>query len=139
MEHAFLKPESIARVRAEMEEAGIFEADLDERFILGSGSGGQKVNKTSSAVQLIHRPTNTVVKTQATRSREVNRWIARRKLVEMFRAKVLGEETKRQREEAKVRRQKQRRSRRQKAKILDGKRRHGDIKKNRKSVSPDAE
>lgn len=134
MEHPFLKPESIERIKRQMEEVGIHEDDLDERFILGSGSGGQKVNKTSSAVQLIHAPTNTIVKTQATRSREVNRWIARRKLVEALLAKVAGEKTQRQREEAKIRRQKQRRSRKQKAKMLADKRHHAGVKANRKPV-----
>jgi len=135
MEHPYLKTESLARIRGEMDEAGIFEDDLDERFILGSGSGGQKVNKTSSAVQLIHRPTNTIVKTQATRSREINRWLARRKLVETILEKIHGEESKRKQEEAKIRRQKKRRSRKQKAKVLADKRHNAGIKANRKAVS----
>jgi len=134
MEHPYLKTESTARIREEMDEAGIFEDDLDERFILGSGSGGQKVNKTSSAVQLIHAPTNTVVKVQTTRSREVNRWLARRKLVETILAKVRGEAAERKKEEAKIRRQKKRRSRKQKAKILADKRHHAGVKEKRRRV-----
>ena len=135
MSNPYLNSETIAEIQRQMDEAGIFEDDLDERFILGSGSGGQKVNKTSSAVQLIHRPTSTIVKTQATRSREINRWLARRKLVETILEKIHGEESKRKQEEAKIRRQKKRRSRKQKAKILADKRHNAGIKANRKAVS----
>ena len=127
-------PETIARIQGQMHEAGIFEEDLDERFILGSGSGGQKINKTSSAVQLIHLPTHTVVREQSTRSREANRWFARRKLAEALLEKTHGEESKRKQEEAKIRRQKQRRSRRQKAKILADKRHNATVKSNRAPV-----
>ncbi|KAI1432636.1 RF-1 domain-containing protein [Xylaria sp. CBS 124048] len=53
------------------------EDEIKESFLKGSGPGGQKINKTSSAVQLIHKPTGVVVKCQATRSRSQNRAIAR--------------------------------------------------------------
>ncbi|KHJ36305.1 putative peptidyl-trna hydrolase domain-containing protein [Erysiphe necator] len=56
------------------------EKEFSEAFLKGSGPGGQKINKTSSAVQLIHKPTGIVVKVQETRSREQNRKIAREKL-----------------------------------------------------------
>ncbi|KAL2162649.1 hypothetical protein VTH06DRAFT_6485 [Thermothelomyces fergusii] len=56
------------------------ESEIEEAFIKGSGPGGQKINKTSSAVQLKHLPTGIVVKCQATRSREQNRKIAREQL-----------------------------------------------------------
>lgn len=58
------------------------EADIDEKFLHGSGPGGQKINKTSSAVQLKHLPSGVVVKCQETRSRTQNRKIARRLLSE---------------------------------------------------------
>ncbi|KAF1827505.1 uncharacterized protein K489DRAFT_302942, partial [Dissoconium aciculare CBS 342.82] len=58
------------------------ESDLDESFLKGSGPGGQKINKTSSAVQLKHLPTGIVVKCQETRSRDQNRKLARRILAE---------------------------------------------------------
>ena len=60
----------------------IKEEDIEEAFLKGSGPGGQKINKTSSAVQLKHLPTGTVVKSQATRSRSQNRSIARRLLAD---------------------------------------------------------
>ena len=65
---------------ARMERLGIFEKDLIEKFILGSGSGGQKINKTSSCVYLKHLPTGIEVKCQGTRSRDLNRLYARREL-----------------------------------------------------------
>lgn len=58
------------------------ESDIEESFLKGSGPGGQKINKTSSAVQLKHLPTGIVVKNQETRSREQNRKNARRLLGE---------------------------------------------------------
>ncbi|KAG8692731.1 hypothetical protein FRC09_010995 [Ceratobasidium sp. 395] len=58
------------------------DEDLDETFVRGSGPGGQAINKTSSSVSLIHRPTGIRVQCQATRSREDNRRIARKILLE---------------------------------------------------------
>lgn len=58
------------------------EEDLEETFVRGSGPGGQAINKTSSSVSLIHRPTGIRVQCQATRSREDNRRIARKILLE---------------------------------------------------------
>jgi protein subunit release factor B len=126
--------ETLDQIQRLMREAGVYEEDLDERFILGSGAGGQKVNKTSSAVQLLHLPSRTVVREQSTRSRETNRWLARRKLAETLLEKIQGEESKRKKEEAKIRHQKKRRSRRQKAKILADKRHNAAVKSNRAAV-----
>jgi len=56
------------------------EADLVEKFVRGSGSGGQKINKTSSCVQLTHTPTGLSVSVQASRSQSRNRVLARRAL-----------------------------------------------------------
>ncbi|KAG8763064.1 hypothetical protein FRC11_006258 [Ceratobasidium sp. 423] len=58
------------------------EEDLEEMFVRGSGPGGQAINKTSSSVSLIHRPTGIRVQCQATRSREQNRKIARKIMLE---------------------------------------------------------
>ncbi|KFY74141.1 hypothetical protein V499_05819 [Pseudogymnoascus sp. VKM F-103] len=62
--------------------APIPEEEFTEAFLCGSGPGGQKINKTSSAVQLKHLPTGIVLKVQATRSRSQNRKIARAMLAE---------------------------------------------------------
>ncbi|ORY71610.1 RF-1 domain-containing protein [Pseudomassariella vexata] len=58
------------------------ETEIDESFLKGSGPGGQKINKTNSAVQLIHRPSGLVIKCQETRSRSQNRKIARQLLAD---------------------------------------------------------
>ncbi|KAL2039174.1 hypothetical protein N7G274_008223 [Stereocaulon virgatum] len=71
----------------------IREEDIEEAFLKGSGPGGQKINKTSSAVQLKHIPTGTVIKSQATRSRSQNRKIARRILAEKIEEAEKGPES----------------------------------------------
>ncbi|KAI9742003.1 MAG: hypothetical protein M1834_000392 [Cirrosporium novae-zelandiae] len=71
----------------------IDESDITEAFLKGSGPGGQKINKTSSAVQLKHLPTGIVIKSQATRSRTQNRKIARRILAEKVEQMEKGEES----------------------------------------------
>lgn len=134
MEHPYLKTETIAQIRDRMHAAGVREEDLEERFVLGSGAGGQKINKTSSAVSLRHAPSGLVVKVQSSRSREVNRWMARRAIAERLLAKVAGILTARQQEAEKVRRQKRRKSRRQRARMLADKHHHGAKKAGRARV-----
>ena len=99
-----------------MAALGIRHEDLEERFVLGSGKGGQKVNKTHSAVYLKHLPTGIEVKCQQERSRELNRFFARRLLVEKMKAH-LGQTTKASLTQDKVRKQKARRARRHKPKL----------------------
>ncbi|KAB8242756.1 peptidyl-tRNA hydrolase domain protein [Aspergillus flavus] len=60
----------------------LHDADLTISYLKGTGPGGQKINKTNSAVQLIHKPTGLVVKSQATRSRSQNEKIARQLLAD---------------------------------------------------------
>ncbi|KAK7512582.1 peptidyl-tRNA hydrolase domain-containing protein [Phyllosticta citriasiana] len=71
----------------------INEDDIEEKFLKGSGPGGQKINKTSSAVQLKHLPTGMVVKFQGTRSREQNRKTARKMLSERLEEMELGDQS----------------------------------------------
>jgi protein subunit release factor B len=117
-----------------MEELEIYEEDLIEKFILGSGSGGQKINKTSSCVYLKHIPTGIEIKCQQDRSREMNRFFARRDLCEKIAAKIHGEKTKKEREIQKIRQQKKRRSRKVKQKVLEEKRKHSEVKSLRHKV-----
>jgi len=130
-----MSPETIEKIKARMALASVFEEDLEETFILGSGSGGQKVNKTSSTVRLYHAPSGMTVKCGESRSREMNRWFARRDLAEKILEKVNAALSERRQETERIRRQKRRRSRRQKAKILDDKRKHGEKKATRGKVT----
>ncbi|MCL1919662.1 MAG: peptide chain release factor-like protein [Kiritimatiellaeota bacterium] len=132
-----MAPETIEKIKQLMTSASVFEEDLDESFILGSGPGGQKVNKTSSTVRLYHEPSKLTVKYGQTRSREMNRWLARRELAEKILEKEQSALSKRRQEQERVRRQKRRRSRRQKARMLDDKRQHGEKKAARGRVNLD--
>jgi peptide chain release factor len=104
-----------------MEGLGIKEEDLIEKFILGSGSGGQKINKTSSCVYLKHIPTGIEIKCQRERSRELNRYYARRELCDRIEEKIENKKSQRQQMIEKIRRQKRRRSRKSKEKMLAAK------------------
>lgn len=132
-----VSPEKEAALIRQMEALKIQEADLKERFIRGSGSGGQKINKTSSCVYLMHVPSGIEVKCQQARSQSLNRFLARRELCEQLRERIEGEKSKRQQAREKVRRQKRRRSRRQKARMLDEKRKQGEKKALRGRVNPE--
>ncbi|MCC6143143.1 MAG: peptide chain release factor-like protein [Candidatus Hydrogenedentes bacterium] len=105
-------PQKEEELLRRMAALGLREEDLDEQFIRGGGPGGQKVNKTSSAVQLRHRPTGLEVKAQQARSQGLNRFYARRRLCELVEADQLGEESPEAKRLAKIRKQKQRRKRR---------------------------
>ncbi len=123
-----ISPETIARIKELMAEASVFEEDLDESFILGGGPGGQKTNKTSSVVRLSHEPSGLMVRCGETRSRETNRWLARRSLAEAILERDNRRKSEARQAAEKVRRQKRRRSRRQKQKMLADKRAHSEIK-----------
>lgn len=71
----------------------IDENEIQENFIKGGGSGGQKINKTNSQVQLIHHPTGITIKCQETRSRSQNRTIARRILAERLEDLQMGDQS----------------------------------------------
>ena len=117
-----------------MEREGVSESDIEERFVLGSGRGGQKLNKTASCVQLLHRPSGTTIKVQRTRSRELNRYYARKELCERLEEARLGRLSRRRQAIEKVRRQKRRRSRRQKERMLELKHRQSEKKTLRRAV-----
>ncbi len=93
----------------------ILEEDLEERFVLGSGAGGQKINKTSSCVYLKHLPSGVEVSCQETRYREKNREIARQRLCDHFEEKARAEQLHRAKERSKKRYQKRRPSPAEKA------------------------
>ncbi|MBK1830339.1 peptide chain release factor-like protein [Verrucomicrobiaceae bacterium R5-34] len=129
-------PEKIAALEARMAGLGITDETLTEKFIQGSGSGGQKINKTASCVYLKHEPSGIEVKCQQQRSRELNRYIARRELCERLEEKRDGKKSARQQKMEKIRRQKRRRSRRAKNRMLDDKSKHANKKNMRKGPGP---
>jgi protein subunit release factor B len=134
-----ITPEAWNRLKLRMSGLGLSESDLDEQFIIGSGRGGQKLQKTSSCVRLLYARLNLIVKCQESRSRECNRFLARRLLcekIEFIKYREACEEKKRQQ---KIRRQKARRSRRAKEKILADKRHQGILKESRKPPNLDNE
>lgn len=112
-------PKKVAALGRKLLEAGLNEDDFSEKFVRGSGSGGQKVNKTSNAVFLKHEPTGIEVKVQKSRSREANRFFARRLLLEKFESEVLGKKSKLEERREKQKKQKKRRGRRRQSKLAD--------------------
>jgi protein subunit release factor B len=113
-------PDKIAALEQRMLALGIVPDDLLEKFVRGSGAGGQKINKTSNCVFLKHLPSGIAIKCQMDRSREINRFLARRELCDQFDA-IANASAKTQAIE-KMRRQKRRRSRRSKQQSVTDKR-----------------
>jgi peptide chain release factor len=132
-----VRPEKQDQLAARMLKLGIREADLVERFIKGSGKGGQKINKTSSCVYLLHRPSGIEIKCQYERSQALNRFLARRELCDRLEQRVLGAQSARRQEIERIRRQKRRRSRRQKQRMLEAKHRHSEKKSMRRAPFDD--
>lgn len=129
--------EKEAALSERMQRLGVRECDLEESFIRSSGPGGQKVNKTSTCVFIRHIPTGLAVKCQRERSQSVNRFLARRLLldkIERMRTGIIDEEKKRI---AKIRRQKRKRSKRAQEKMLEEKHRTAEKKRLRGSVTHD--
>jgi protein subunit release factor B len=116
---------------------GVSEADIEESFVRSSGHGGQNVNKTSTCVMLRHRPTGVQVKCQETRQQGLNRFIARRLLLDKLEAAQTGRVAAQQAEKEKIRRQKRQRSRRAKARMLADKSHHANKKAARRPAAAD--
>jgi len=111
-----------------MRRLGINESDFEERFVRAGGPGGQNVNKVSTCVVLRHRPTGLEVRCARERSQSLNRYLARRILIGKIEASVLGAQAERERMIQKIRRQKRKRSKRAKDKILHNKKHRSKIK-----------
>jgi protein subunit release factor B len=122
---------------ARMLELGVAEDDFEESFIRSSGPGGQKVNKSSSCVYLVHLPTGLSVKCQRERSQSLNRFLARRILLDKIEQQQKGFIAEEKEKREKIRRQKRKRSRRAKEKILEAKHQRAQIKSLRGKVADD--
>jgi protein subunit release factor B len=105
----------VAELEQRMAKCGLYEKDIEEKFVRSGGPGGQRVNKTSSCVQLTHRPSGLTVKMQKSRTQRLNRYYARRRLCEMLENKLLGKESPEAKRLSKIRKQKDRRRRRRPA------------------------
>jgi protein subunit release factor B len=117
-----------------MAALGISEADLEETFVRSGGHGGQNVNKTATCVVLVHRPTGVQVKCQTTRQQGLNRFLARRLLLDKVEAQKQGHSDAERARTEKIRRQKRRRSRRAKERMLADKSRRAARKDARRPV-----
>ena len=129
-----VSPQTANELKAEFARLGLREEDLDEQFVRSGGAGGQNVNKVSTCVVLVHRPSGLMVRCQQERSQGLNRFLARRLLAAKVAEKILGEISKKKSEAEKIRRQKRKRSRRAKEKMLENKHFHGQKKAGRQRV-----
>jgi protein subunit release factor B len=126
--------EKEAQLARRMAALNVHEADIEESFVRSGGHGGQNVNKTSTCVMLIHRPTGLQVKCQATRQQGLNRFIARRLLLDKIEERQKGFVAARRAEIEKIRRQKRKRSRRAKERMLADKSHHAEKKAARRNI-----
>jgi len=134
----------IRRVKKEtlekkMHELKVYEKDIIEKFIRSQGRGGQKVNKTSSCVYLKHKPSGIEVKCQRERSQALNRFLARRILVNKIETLIKGRLSAEQKRIEKIRRQKRKRSKRAKEKMLRDKAKRSQKKAQRSYRSSEEE
>lgn len=117
-----------------MRKLGIREEDLEESFIRGTGAGGQKINKTSSTVVLVHVPTGVEVRCQRERSQSQNRVIAREELCDKIEGKLQAARQEKKDAVEKKKRQTRKRPYGLQMRILETKHKRSEVKKKRGRV-----
>ncbi len=127
-------PQKERELLERMRRLGVSEPDLEEKFIRAPGPGGQKVNKTSSSVFLRHIPTGLSVKCHRGRYRALNRFIARRQLLDSIERQQKGMISEERQRIEKIRRQRRKRSKRAREKLLADKHRQSEKKGRRSAV-----
>lgn len=130
-----VSPEKENRLTRRMAALGVRETDMEESFVRSGGHGGQNVNKVSTCVMLLHRPSGISVKCQQTRQQGLNRYLARQLLLDKIEEQRAGFAAARRAEIERIRRQKRKRSRRAKARMLADKSHHSEKKAARRSVA----
>src|SRR5205814_7814699 len=105
-----VSPDKVTRLEHRMSALGVRDAEIEARFVRSGGAGGQKVNKSSSCVMLLHRPTGLRVKSQTTRHQAMNRFLPRRLLLDKIERMRKGYVEAERPHIEKVRRQKRKRS-----------------------------
>ncbi len=132
-----ISSEKTADLAQRMAALGISDGDLLEKFVRGSGAGGQKINKTSNCVFLKHLPTGVCIKCQMDRSREMNRFLARRELCDQLDAIREGRAIAKTQAIEKMRRTNRPRSRNSKKRSVADKRSQSQKKSLRRPPSGD--
>jgi protein subunit release factor B len=132
-----VSPEKERALSARMRALGVRDEDLEEHFVRSRGAGGQNVNKVATCVVLRHVPSGIAVKCQRERSQALNRFFARRDLLDKLEAGVRGAAAAAAKERARIRRQKRRRSRRAQEKVLAAKRAQSEKKALRRPPTVD--
>ena len=126
--------DKVTQLAQRMAALGVRESEVEESFVRSGGHGGQNVNKTSTCVMLLHRPTGLRVKCQTTRHQAMNRFLARRLLLDKIEEKQRGFVAAKRDEIEKIRRSKRKRSRRAKERLLADKSHHSEKKRDRGPV-----